>query len=109
MVRRQRRGETHPVRQKSPNAWGLYDMHGNVWECCQDWWGDRYYATSPMDDPTGAPGGSGRVCRGGAWDCDDTGRCRAAFRTGTEPSDRNGRALGFRLARLVSQESSCGP
>ena len=93
-------GKTHPVGQKSPNAWGLYDMHGNVWEWCQDWWADGYYATSPLDDPPGASGGSDRVDRGGSWN-GHAGRCRAAYRYGCEPSYRYD-DLGFRLARTVS-------
>jgi formylglycine-generating enzyme required for sulfatase activity len=93
--------QTHPVGQKWPNAWGLYDMHGNVWEWCQDWWVEGYYATSPLDDPTGPTGGSYRVLRGGGWYF-GAPRCRASVRSRwLDPVVRDD-ALGFRLARAVS-------
>jgi formylglycine-generating enzyme required for sulfatase activity len=58
---------THPVGKKQPNAWGLYDMHGNVFEWCQDWYDGNYYAESPTVDPQGPQSGSFRVKRGGSW------------------------------------------
>jgi formylglycine-generating enzyme required for sulfatase activity len=57
---------THPVGQKNPNAWGLYDMHGNVFEWCADWHDEGYYKNSPVDDPSGPATGSDRVFRGGS-------------------------------------------
>ena len=70
---------THPVGEKKPNVWGLYDMHGNVSEWCQDLHDSGYYAKSPIDDPTGAPAGSGRVFRGGSF-YNPASNCQSADR-----------------------------
>jgi formylglycine-generating enzyme required for sulfatase activity len=91
-------GTTHPVGQKLPNAWGLFDMHGNVFEWCQDLWSDDgYYARSPVDDPTGTSGGSDRVNRGGDYS-GGSEFLRAAGRLSDRPSFRAAR-LGFRVVR----------
>lgn len=74
---------THPVGQKPPNAWGLYDMHGNVWEWCQDWY-DTYPGGS-VANPQGPAAGAGRVLRGGSW-ADGGPLCRSACRVADDPS-----------------------
>ncbi len=91
---------THPVRQKKPNAWGLFDMHGNVYEWCRDWFGSEYYGASPLEDPVGLSLGSERVLRGGGWS-GDAYRSRAAYRAGNVTNHRFG-SLGFRLVRAIS-------
>jgi formylglycine-generating enzyme required for sulfatase activity len=90
---------THPVGQKKPNAWGLYDMHGNVWEWFSDCW-KRDYTTKAVSDPTGPATGSFRVFRGGSWGR-DASLCRSAFRYRDVPGYRYVN-LGVRLARTVS-------
>jgi len=107
----------HPVGQKMRNAWGLHDMHGNVWEWCQDWYAQDYYAGSPTGDPRGPEQGADRVSRGGGWNRRSQ-YCRSACRARYAPSGRNG-SLGFRVAleiplalagsaRIKSQESAGG-
>lgn len=86
-------GQTRPVRQKAPNAWGLHDMIGNVWEWCADWYGA--YPPGVLVDPVGPASGPTRVVRGGCWGCGGA-YARAAFRNGSAPTQRNSN-LGFRV------------
>ncbi len=85
---------TAKVGAHMPNVWGLYDLHGNVWEWCLDWYSDAYPAT--VTDPKGASSGTGRVCRGGCW-ANNAGACRSAMRNWLTP-DVQDSAFGFRFA-----------
>ena len=88
--------QTQPVGQKNPNAFGLHDMHGNVWEWCSDWHDDKYYGQSPDFDPQGPDSGTARVLRGGSWE-DDAYNCRSARRNSGDPFNRS-MTVGFRVA-----------
>ena len=80
-----------------PNAWGLYDMHGNVWEWCSDWYDGNYDKVAPKDDPPGPTSSpdAARVIRGGSWR-DRGSDCRSAYRNGYKPGVRY-IGLGFRV------------
>ena len=95
---RNSRGYIHSIGMKSPNDWGLHDMHGNVWEWCQDWYKEDY---PPRDvvDPRGAASGTNRVLRGGCR-CGSAENCRSAYRNYGAPSNRLD-DLGFRVVRVL--------
>jgi formylglycine-generating enzyme required for sulfatase activity len=104
--------KTHPIGQKKPNAWGLYDMHGNVWEWCQDIWHESYVGTPGngsafeiIDPAVGASDGADlkmdinimRVLRGGSWSLSYEA-CKSTYRTYDNPEDRES-DRGFRILR----------
>ena len=86
---------THPVGKRLPNAWGLYDMHGNAWEWCSDWFDRDYFKQGAMTDPTGPATGTQRVLRGGSWS-EDASFSRSACRSVHDPLDYIN-FIGFRV------------
>ena len=91
--------KTHPVGQKKPNAWGLFDMHGNAWDWTADWYDKDYYNNSPTEDPQGPPAGETRTLRGGAWNLAPR-FCRSAHRNQLYGPTHRENNIGFRVVLL---------
>jgi formylglycine-generating enzyme required for sulfatase activity len=94
---------THPVGQKRPNSWGLYDMSGNVEQWCADWFSTDYTTQAPPGDHLGPPGSQSPVMRGGDWQ-DNSFYCRSAFRYNPSPATDHRHIYGFRVAVAISAE-----
>ncbi|MDO4550424.1 MAG: formylglycine-generating enzyme family protein [Planctomycetia bacterium] len=92
--------QTHTVAQKQPNIWGIYDMHGNVYEWCHDW--KRRYTGAEVTDPLGSPSGTYRIGRGGSW-CDSAKDCGSAKRFANPPAFHSFN-LGLRVILVPSSE-----
>jgi formylglycine-generating enzyme required for sulfatase activity len=97
------------VGEKKPNAWGLFDMHGNVAEWCHDVYDKDYYQHSPASNPRGPDEGDKNVLRGGAWNC-SAETCRSAHRVGEDPGFQDAcfarDAIGFRCVRQAPPEAA---
>ncbi len=89
--------KTHPVGQKAPNAWKLFDMHGNICEWTNDWYAKDYYGSAPKMNPAGPASGSEKSIRGGSW-VDNSGSCKASKRRSFNPK-KNYSDIGFRVVR----------
>jgi uncharacterized protein (TIGR02996 family) len=96
-------GRTTAVGSYRPNAWGLYDLHGNVCEWCSDWFDEDYYSESPKRNPQGPDAGTSRVLRGGCWNFYGW-NCRTAYRGNNAPGYRH-YLIGFRVALTSSSAS----
>ncbi len=104
--------KTHPAGRKTPNAWGLFDMHGNVAEWCNDYYDPEYYKNSPVKNPRGPAEGERNVLRGGHWGASPEA-CTSAFRAGEEPGFSDAcfarDAIGFRCVRRAPSQSDGNP
>jgi len=102
-------GKPHPVGQRKPNAWGLYDMHGNVWEWCTDFYKVDYYSAAPAQDPKGPGSGDKKVLRGGCWNSSPDA-CRLAYRYNENPAYTDAcfgyDIYGFRCVRSYRETPS---